>query len=323
MKRCTAILFVFCLTFGMSLPAPQAAAWQPDREIRILIPYNAGGQNDLCARKIAAVIQQKKLLPVNMIVVNMPGAATKEALNELHRSKPDGTTIMVHQTALLAAAAMNQVTYTVDSFTSICGFADFPNLLSVRGDAPWKTIQALAADAKKEPGKLRCAVPGIGGTNHFSLLNFLINAKLRDDIKLIPTNGGAPAAAALMGKQVEMRSTGAPDLARFMRAGEERPLLILDVKPNPNFPGIPNIRDAFGIQSGVVTRMGVFGPPKMPAEIAGTLAKAVKAATETEDFQTFCKEQMATLIYRDGPTWLAQHKEDNKIIMEIAKIFKK
>ena len=316
-------LCVLCLTLAVCHPV-QAAAWQPEREIRILIPYNAGGQNDLCARKIAAIVQQKKLLPVAMVVVNMPGAATREALTELHKAKPDGYTVMVHQTALLAASALGQgqFPYAVDDFTSVCGFADFPNLLSVRNDAPWKNIQELVEEAKKKPGTLRCAIPGVGGTNHFSLLNFIINGKFQDIIKLIPTSGGAPAVAALMGKQVEMRCTGAPDLARFMRAGEERPLLLLDAKPNEKFPGVPDLKSAFGIEKGVVTRMGVFGPPKIPKEIAEALSAAVKAAVETEDFKTFCEEQMAVRIFRDGLAWFTQHKEDEVVIKAIAKSIK-
>ena len=319
MKRTFLGFLTLCLALTVICPAH--AAWQPTREIRILIPYNAGGQNDLCARKMGAIIQQRNLLPVNMIVVNMPGAATREAINELHKSKPDGYTLMVHQTALLAASALGQFKFTVDDLTSVCGFADFTNFISVRNDAPWKDIDAMLAEAKKNPGVLRCAIPGVGGSNHFSLLNFVNNAKLQDVIKLIPTSGGAPAAAALMGKQVEMRCTGAPDLARFMRAGEERPLLLLDVKPNDKFPGVPNL-SRFGIQNGISVRMGVFGPPKMPQDIVEALAAAFKAAAETDDFKTFCDEQMATLIFRDGKAWLKQHKEDELIIKEIAKSIK-
>ncbi|MCL2124141.1 MAG: tripartite tricarboxylate transporter substrate binding protein [Desulfovibrionaceae bacterium] len=319
MKRTLLGLVTLCLSLTAICPAQ--AAWQPTREIRILIPYNAGGQNDLCARKMGAIIQQRNLLPVNMIVVNMPGAATREALNELHKSKPDGYTLMVHQTALLAASALGQFKFTVDDLTSVCGFADFTNFLSVRNDAPWKNIDEMLAEAKKNPGVLRCAIPGVGGSNHFSLLNFVNNAKLQDLIKLIPTSGGAPAVAALMGKQVEMRSTGAPDMARFMRAGEERPLLLLDVKPNEKFPGVPDL-SRFGIKQGISVRMGVFGPPEMPQNIVETLAAAFKAASETDDFKTFCDEQMATLIFRDGPAWLKQHKEDEVVIKEIANSIK-
>lgn len=320
MKKVFLGVFVFCLALIVAYPAQ--AAWQPSREIRIIIPYNAGGQNDLCARKLAAIIQQYKLLSANMIVVNMPGGATREALNELSKSKPDGYTIMVHQTSLLAASAMGQFKYTIEDFTSVCGFADFSNLVSVRTDAPWKNVDEMLAEAKKNPGTLRCAIPGVGGSNHFSMLNFIINANFQDDIKLIPTSGGAPAVAALMGKQVEMRCTGAPDLARFMRAGDERPLVLLDVKPNVRFPNVPDL-SKFGIKTGVATRMGVFGPPKLPQDIVNALSAAFKAATETEEFKVFCDDQFATLIYRDGPTWLAQHKEDDIVIREIVKSIKK
>ncbi len=317
MKRICLAFIAVCLIMTSSMAAG-AAAWTPTKEIRVMIPYNAGGQNDIIARKIAGIIQQRKLLPVTMLVVNMPGGATRECLTEVNKAAPDGSTLLLHQTALLAAEALKQVPYNLDSFTTICGIVEFQNLLSVRGDSPWKDINDVIADAKKEPGKIRIAIPGVGGTNHFSLLNFLVRAKLKDAFKLIPTTGGAPAAAAVMGRQVEMRCTGAPDLARFMRAGEEKPMVILDVKPNPEFfPGVPDLKSAFGITKGVVTRMGFFGPPKMPKEVVDTLTAAIKAAAETEEFKTFCREQMGTPVFDDGPAWAAKHREDARAMAEI------
>ena len=322
MKRTLLGLVTLCLSLTAICPAQ--AAWQPTREIRILIPYNAGGQNDLYARKIATIVQRRNLLPMTMIVVNMPGAATREALTELNKAKPDGHTIMVHHTGLLTSSALGQGTfpYTLDDFTTVCGFVDFANYLTVRNDAPWKNIQELLDEARKKPGTLRCAIPQIGGTQHFILLNFFINAKLQDVIKLIPTSGGAPTAAALMGKHVEMRSSGAPDIARFVRAGEERALLLLDVKPDKYFPDVPNLKSVFGIERSVATRMGVYAPPNLPKEIIDVLGVAVKAAIETDEFKEFCEEQMATRIFRDGPSWREQLKEDEILIRQVARDLK-
>ncbi|GHV54947.1 hypothetical protein FACS1894206_08790 [Deltaproteobacteria bacterium] len=317
-------IFIALLTVLLCLSAVTAqAAWTPKKEIRILVAYNAGGQCDIFARKIAAIIQQKNLLPVAALVVNMTAGNTKEALNALHNADPDGLTLMLHHSALSTMNALGQIQYTFKDFTNVCEVVETTSTLSVSADAKWKTFEELLADAKAQKGALKVALPGIGNVNHFSALNLLMQMGQQGLFKEIPYVGGADAATAVMGKQVDLRYVFTTDVARFVRSGAERVLLILNTEPLEEFfPGVP-AASKFGMKQAIISRLGIMAPPKLPEEIRSALSLAVKQATETPEYQQFCKEQFSRSSYRDGPEWGKLQDADEALIKEIAKSLKK
>ncbi len=308
---------------ALCLPtAGQAASWTPTQEIRFIVPYKAGGQSDLYARKIAAIIQQEKLLPVPVLVVNMTGGPTTEALTAVASAKPDGYTLLVHHSALLTQNSLGQIKFKPEDFTSIAMFMENVSTISVRKDAKWKNFDEFLADAKANPGKLRLAIAGVGNVNHFMVLNFFSQLGQSNLFRLVPCNGGAEAVAALMGNQVDARTAMSADVARFYRSGDERVLLVLGKNTIKAFPELPTA-DAYGLKNDVVNRMGLQGPKGMPGDITATLSEVVRKVTETKEFQEFSEHQASEVVYRDGKDWVPLQQSDLDAMRAIVKEIKK
>ncbi|MDR1659462.1 MAG: tripartite tricarboxylate transporter substrate binding protein [Desulfovibrio sp.] len=322
MKKSRLLVLLCVMSTFLFVPALARADWRPTAVIRVLVPYNAGGQSDLYARKIGAIIQQQKLLPVNWLVVNMTGGSTQEALNTLYNAKPDGTTLLVHHSALLTQSALGQTKYKPEDFTSIAEFMENVSTLSVRGNAKWKNFEEFLAEGKANPGKLRIAMPGVGNVNHFMALDVLSRLNAANLFRFVPCNGGAEAASRLMGDQVEARFALSADAARFVRAGDERLLLILGVDPVKVFPDVPTAAK-FGLKSSVVNRIGVQGPKGMPADMVKTLSAVIRKVTETKEFREFTEQQASETVYRDGKDWAPMQQTDLKAMQQIVSQIKK
>lgn len=310
-------LVVACLPF-----AAQAASWTPTQEIRFIVPYKAGGQSDLYARKVAAIIQQEKLLPVPVLVVNMTGGPTTEALTAVTTAQPDGYTLLVHHSALLTQGALGQIKFKPEDFTSVAMFMENVSTISVSKDAKWKNFDEFLADAKANPGKLRLAMPGVGNVNHFMVLNFFSQLGQSGALRFVPCNGGAEAVAALMGNQVESRAAMSADVARFYRSGDERVLLVLGKNKIKAFPELPTA-DAYGLKNDVVNRMGLQGPKGLPQDVVATLSEVIKKVTETKEFQEFSEHQASEVVYRDGKDWMPLQQADLAAMKVIVKEIKK
>ena len=166
-------MFLGCI-LGLLLVAghaPAALAAYPDKEIRLIVPYKAGGQSDLTARKLAEVIQAKKLLPQPVIVVNIPGGNTLEGLRNAMRAAPDGYTLLLHHSAFVTMKALGQIPMSWHDFEMVGQALEMSNSLVVNRDSPFKNASEFIDAAKKTPGRYRVAIPGLGVKNTLILRN--------------------------------------------------------------------------------------------------------------------------------------------------------
>ena len=131
---------------------PAQAAEYPTKEIRIIQPYPSGGFNDVVTRKMAEVIAQDQLLSKDILAVAITGANTRNALQTVLDAAPDGYTLLMHHTALVATKVSGQLPIGYTDFEMLGGLCAGPIAIDVMKDSPWKNVQEMIVDVKAHPG---------------------------------------------------------------------------------------------------------------------------------------------------------------------------
>lgn len=296
--------------------ATQAPAAWPEREIRLIVPYKAGGQSDLTARKLAEIIQKRKLLTQPVIVVNIPGANTQEGLRAAMQAKPDGYTLLLHHSAFVTMKALGQIPMNWRDMEMIGQALEMGNSLVVNKDAPFATAEEFIGAVQANPGKYRIAIPGLGGVAHLALLDVLARKGVLDKVEIIPFDGANEAVTALMGGRVDMRTAPNTDMARFVKSGDQRALLVMG---NDRLDGVDVAQYApdLGLENALVLRNGIFAPSGLPEEVRAQLATALRQAVESEDFQQFAAQQAAKGRFLDAAQWAKVFEDDEKLVDSI------
>lgn len=194
------VLFTLCLMLGLAT----AAQAFPDRAVNIIVPFNAGGSADSMVRILAEYMKEELGKPV--MVVNRPGASGTIAANAYFQMKNDGYNVLFFPTSSFTGPVF-QGRPGIDStkLKSIGGFIQSTRLLFARTDAPFKTFDEMIAYAKANPGKLKF---GTGGETSSAYVFWAMLKKENAKVNLTLFNGGAPAAAAIMGGHLDLIEGG-------------------------------------------------------------------------------------------------------------------
>lgn len=317
-SRLFTIAGICAMLFSLTaLPSPAAAAY-PEREIRFIVPYAAGGLNDIVARKISDISGQEKLLPVPIIVTNIHGAQSRNGLNAAKDAAPDGYTVLLHHTGVVANNALGQIPNSYKDFRMVGQLLVSPPALDVKADSKWKTIQDLLADIKANPGKIRVGV-AIGSVTHVALMNFLNQNGLPvNSVKYIPLEGGGETYAALVGGKVDFTSVQAVSALSNMRGGESRILIALTTEAMPAFKGIPTLKD-LGITKSFGTRVGLFVPKDTPDEAVNVLTNLLKTLISNKTMQDFAVDRSCVLEFIEPQEWAKVYDDDFATVRSIAK----
>ena len=304
-------------TCVLALTAAAATAQPyPNRPIRWLIPFSAGGPTDVLARAIAPRLSESLGVPV--VVENRVGAGGSLAMDTVAKAAPDGYTIgMGHS----GTQSINPHLYAKLPYDSLKDFApitpvvSYVNVLVVNPKVPAKTIAELVAFAKANPDKVNFASGGVGATNHLSgeLLKSLTGAPMQH----IPYKGSAPALADVMGGSAtfmfDILVTSLPQI----RSGKVRALAVTSSKRSAYAPEIPTMRES-GLEgyeeAGSDLWFGVFAPAGTPASIIerlqSELVKALKSADVAEriraqayDVWTLAPDEFAAFLRTDHARW--------------------
>ena len=215
------------LAIGLSallLPALAAAQDFPNKPIRLIVPFPAGGPNDIIARVIGQRMSELTRQPV--LIDNRGGQAGVLGTDAVAKANPDGYTIgIVSASALAISPTMEKVPYEVaKDFAPVTLVVTVPEMLVVAGNVPAKNMAELVALAKAQPGKLNFASAGVGGLPHLAGELFKLTAKI--DVVHVPYRGAAPAINDLLGQQVQMTFLDLPVLLPHIRAGTLHPIAL-------------------------------------------------------------------------------------------------
>ncbi len=255
------ILAAFGLT-QMLLPA--SAQDYPNKPIRLIVPYAAGGPTDLTGRVIAEFLSTR--LGQLVVVENKPGAGTAIGIDLVAKSNPDGYTLLWASTdglSVLPAVKPTTPYNTATDFSFVSTAVKYSGpLVTVYSKLPINSMAELIAYGKANPGKLRYSSTGVGSGIHLSTA--LIGHRAGIEMVHVPYQGAAPAILAAASGVVDMMLVGYGTLKPYAEDGRLRPLAVAATKRNPHFPEVPTLEE-IGLPSvSVDLYVGLLGPAGMP-----------------------------------------------------------
>ena len=279
------------------------AVAQPQRPIRLIVPYPPGGPLDIVARALADKL--KESLGV-VIVENRPGAGGNLGADAAAKAAPDGTTIVM---GAVATHAINPWLYAkipydpIRDFTPITLVAQVPNVLVMNAETATRlgiaSVADLVAYAKKNPGKLNYGSGGNGSAGHLAGEMFKQQAGVF--MVHIPYPGGNPAQLALLSGQVDLNFDNLATASANIKAGKLRAIALTTARRSSAMPDVPTIAEigkAVGLgRFDVDTWFGLFGPAKLPADMTQRLNKAFVDALGAPDIRA----RLATLLAEPSP----------------------
>ena len=251
----------------------QAQAQFPDRPLRLIVPFAPGGNIDLTARTIAPGMSQVLGQPV--VVDNRSGAGGRIGAEVAAKSAPDGYTLLLGSSGSLTINPVFGTNVSYDplrDFTPTTLVSITPLVVTVHPSVPVKTIAALIALAKKQPGRLAVASAGIGSTTHIANEIFQIEAGVK--FIHVPFKGSGPALVDLVGGHADLMFDQLSTSSPHIRAGRLRALALTTSKRSALLPEIPTIEEAGVRGYEVETWTGVFLPANAPKEIVARIWKA-------------------------------------------------
>ncbi len=255
--------FALALAVLVALAAPAAAQTWPTQTIRLVVPFPAGGSNDVMARLIAPHLE--KSLGQTVLVDNRPAAAGQVGTEAVARATPDGHTLLLVASSHPVRAAVAKLPYdTVKDFAPISLVNTNAMFFFVHPDVPAKDLKEFVALAKKYPGKFNYASPGVGSQTHLTVELL----SLRTGIKLqhVPYRGGAPATQAMLAGETQFTMLAPNVLFPLIADGKIRPIANGAPKRHPRAPnvqttaelGFPNVKAIQWV--GVLTTAGTPKP---------------------------------------------------------------
>jgi tripartite-type tricarboxylate transporter receptor subunit TctC len=271
--------------------SPAAAQDYPSRPITLIVPYAAGGGNDVMAR--VAAEKMSKTLGQQVVVENRGGAGGSIATRQIAKSPPDGYTLGLGGTGTLAINPTLYPNVGYDprkDFAPVGLIATSALVVVVHPSLPVRTIPELIALAKKEPGKLTFASAGTGSGIHLAADYFATLAGIK--LTHVPYKGSGPALTDLIGGHVSMYFSSLPPAVGLMRDGKVRALAVTGAKRSPLFPDLPTVAESGLPGYEAVLHYGIVAPAGTPKPAIDKLSAALREAVMSEDL----KQKLA----RDG-----------------------
>jgi tripartite-type tricarboxylate transporter receptor subunit TctC len=323
------VLLIFTTLVLASFDAAFAQADYPNKPIRFVVPFPAGGATDNIARPL-----QNELLSSakwNVVIDNKPGAGGNIGAEVVAKSAPDGYTWLM---ASVGTHGINLPLYTqgggkmpfdpIKDFTPITLVAELPNVLVLNPEFAAKnninTVNDLIAFAKSNPGKINMASSGNGTSIHMA--GELFKTMTKTYMVHLPYKGSPPALTDLLAGNVDIMFDNLPSCINYIRAGRLKALAVTSAKRSPAFPDLPTIAEAANLTGYEATSwFGVVGPANMPADIlnkdSATLMAAINSPSVREkylamgaqpvgntpaQFSTFIKNEIAkwTKVVKDS-----------------------
>src|SRR5258705_969795 len=267
------------------LAAPAALAQQPypQKPIRYVVPFPAGGIADVFARIIGGRLGEAWGQPV--VVENRAGAGGNIGAEIVAKSAADGYTLLmgsIGTQALNSALYRNMPYDAAKDFTPVALVIEAESLLALHPSVAAGTPAELIALARAQRGKLTCASAGVGTTSHLACE--LFKSMARVDITHVPYKGNAPAITDLLGGHTSMPFATMPTWPPHGKAGKLKGIAVLGAGRSPAAPEIPALAEALpGFE--VNNWVGTFGPAGMSAAITAKLNSEILGIMRTPDVQ--------------------------------------
>lgn len=316
LRRVRVLVFAVLLSAGFAAAA-QAQGY-PNKPIKLIAPFPAGGLADVLARAVGDEISKTLGQPV--IVENRAGAGGNIGAEAVAKSTPDGYTLLMTSAGILTA---NQFLYAKmpfdpeKDFVPVSNVADMPMLMVVNPKVEAKTLAELVALAKANPGKLNFGSPGVGTTGHLGLALFMHAAGIK--LTHVPYKGAAPAITDLLAGQIDGVVDNPPTVLPHIAADKLRPLAVAAKSRMPQLPNLPTAAEAGVANFQASSWFGVVAPAGTPPDVVARLQKEIAAALKQPVLVERFGKSGARLIGDTPDQFGKQIRDDRKMWGEIIK----
>ncbi|KAA2315005.1 tripartite tricarboxylate transporter substrate binding protein [Pseudooceanicola sediminis] len=277
-------------------PMGALAADFPSRDIRVIVPWGAGGGTDGIVRKITT-IAEKSLDGATMYVENIEGGISATGVGQLMTARPDGYTIgaLTYDSVVTVPWQGMLPTYKMDKLKLIARITSEPDAIIVDANSDYQSLGDLIDAAKADPGKIRIGIQNLGGRIHLTLLQ--LQELTGAQFKIISYPGGAaPQKEAILSDEVDVVITSLGDFSSLLEDGTTRGLVEFGSTPNPTYD-VPLAKD-----EGVDLENGSFivmaAPADTPDDVVAKIEGAYKAAFDSDEFQQWVAKVGVT------PDWI-------------------
>jgi tripartite-type tricarboxylate transporter receptor subunit TctC len=279
-------------------PAVVAAQQYPDRPIRFVVPFPAGGGNEITARALAEGMTRD--LGQQVVIEIKPGAGTIVGTEYAVTRPPDGYTILMASLSHVVNPSLQaRLPYDpVKSIAPVALIGRFANVVVAPLERPFRTMAELITHARANPGKLNYGSFGTGTSPH--MFPELMKSMARLDITHVPYKGAAPALIDVMGGRLDMVFSTAAGAAPHIRSGKVRQLAVTSGERSSFWPDVPTVAEAGVPGYDAQAFYGILAPAGTPPAIIERLVQAVRVASRTELFQRRAKEDGIEIDVR-GP----------------------
>jgi tripartite-type tricarboxylate transporter receptor subunit TctC len=304
---------------ALALVASAAGAQTfPERSIRLVVPFPAGGPNDIIAR----VVSQKagELLGQTIVIENRGGAGGVTGTDLVAKAAPDGYTVAITSAGALAIApSLDRMPYQpLKDLKPITLVAKVPELLVVPKDSPAKTVAELVALAKSKAGALNYASTGPGGMPH--LAAELLKSAAQIDVVHVPYSGAAPAVNDLIVARTQMMFADIPVLLPHVQSGALRALAVGSAARAASLPDVPTLKEAGLPAVQAENWYGLVAPAATPAPVVARLHGAFTAALTADEVRQKLAPQGAELIGDSPESFAAYIDAETKKWAEVVRV---
>jgi tripartite-type tricarboxylate transporter receptor subunit TctC len=281
-------------TVALSVAAVSAMAAYPDRPVILVNPYAAGGPADVVARSLARALEKRLGQPV--VVENKPGGGASIGTGFVARAKPDGYTLLLGTSAgHVVTPLMQKTVYDgVKGFAFCSVVAVQPIMLVVNPSRGIRSVPALIARARAEPGKWSYGSAGVGGATHLGAELFQQVAGVQ--LNHIPYAGASPAINDVVGGQTDLAMLNLSASLPFIRQGRLVALAYASDKRSPLLPDVPTLAEAGVAGADAATWYSLAAPAGTPADIVRTLSETVRAVNDDPDYRRVMQDQAIALM---------------------------
>lgn len=317
MDRKLSALPLAALVLAVSLPGTGAAQDYPSEDVRMVVPWGAGGGTDAIVRQISNIAEDS--LPTAIYVENVEGGLSATGIMEVMTARPDGHTLgaLTYDSVITVPWQELLPGYEMEKLALIAQITSEPDALMVGADTEYETLDDLLAAAKDDPGGIPVGIQGLGSRVHLAMLR--LQDATETEFQLVSYPGGAgPQKEAILSGEVDAAITSLGDFAPLLEAGDVRGVVEFSGSPNPAFPEVPTAEEL-----GIDVRIGSFiilaAPAGTPEDVVATLEETFREAHQSDEFQDWLAEVGVTSNWRgteEVTAWAGETQEEYFGIMQ-------
>ena len=315
MKKSLAVLLLLSFFNGSFLlfaagQSEAGAAKYPSKPIELTVGFAAGISADIIARKLASIAEKE--LGQTIVVVNRDGAGSALSFQYMAQQKPDGYSILWVSNAINTSYFIGNMPLTYKDFRLIAGVTSEQSVISVKADAPWKTLKEYVDDAKKRPGEISLGNGGIGSFNHLTAI--ALEKTLGVKFHNVPISGNL--VPSILGGQINSGISMAFSNIPMVKSGEIRLLVSTGESRLKTVDNIPTLKE-LGYDLSMFMFRGFVAPKGTPDNVVAVLEKAFKTASESQEFKDYALQNSIDIIWMNGEQFTAFVAKDFEIQGEL------